>query len=202
MSWKESFVEAFDVFGPASLFVFSFTEAIIQPIPPDLVYIPMLVNASGNVPLVMWLWLVVTTSSVLGCLVGYFIGQRWGSKLVIRFGQEKHLIKLRQLTERYGSFGIFLAAISPIPYKVFGWMAGMAEMPKRPFLIAGFIGRGSRFGFEAILIGLYGQRAFDGIMWVLDHELLLAVVMIAVLVFVWLAYRWWASLDPDATSHA
>ena len=195
-------MEAFDVFGPASLAVFSFTEAIIQPIPPDLVYIPMLVNASGNVPLVVWLWLVVTVSSVLGCLVGYFIGQRWGSKLMVRFGQEKHLTKLRQLTERYGSFGIFLAAISPIPYKVFGWMAGMAEMPKRPFLIAGLIGRGCRFGFEAILIGLYGQRAFDAIMWVLDNELLLAVALIAILGVVWLAYRGWDGLDADAPSHA
>jgi undecaprenyl-diphosphatase len=202
MSWKESFMEAFDVFGPASLAVFSFTEAIIQPIPPDLVYIPMLVNASGNVPLVVWLWLVVTVSSVLGCLVGYFIGRRWGSKLMVRFGQEKHLTKLRQLTERYGSFGIFLAAISPIPYKVFGWMAGMAEMPKRPFLIAGLIGRGCRFGFEAILIGLYGQRAFDAIMWVLDNELLLAVALIAILGLVWLAYRWWDGLEADAPSHA
>ena len=195
-------MEAFEVFGPASLAVFSFTEAIIQPIPPDLVYIPMLVNATGNVPLVVWLWLVVTVSSVLGCLVGYFIGQRWGSKLMVRFGQEKHLTKLRQLTERYGSFGIFLAAISPIPYKVFGWMAGMAEMPKRPFLIAGLIGRGCRFGFEAILIGLYGQRAFDAIMWVLDNELLLAVALIAILGVVWLAYRWWDGLDADAPSHA
>jgi undecaprenyl-diphosphatase len=121
---------------------------------------------------------------------------------MVRFGQERHLIKLRQLTERYGSFGIFLAAISPIPYKVFGWMAGMAEMPKRPFLIAGLIGRGCRFGFEAILIGLYGQRALDAIMWVLDNELLLAVALIAILGVVWLAYRWWDGLDADAPSHA
>ena len=78
----------------------------------------------------------------------------------------------------------------------------MAEMPKRPFIIAGFIGRGCRFGFEAILIGLYGQRAFDGIMWVLDNELLLAVVLIVILTLVWFAYRWWVNLDADAPSHA
>ena len=190
-------MEAFDVFGPASLFVFSFTEAIIQPIPPDLVYIPMLVNASGNVPLVMWLWLVVTTSSVLGCLVGYFIGQRWGSKLVIRFGQEKHLIKLRQLTERYGSFGIFLAAISPIPYKVFGWMAGMGQMAKKPFIIAGFLGRSLRFGLEAILIGLYGDAALDAMMWFLDNEILLAVVCILGILLAWYAWQWWSNIGED-----
>ena len=48
MSWKDTILEAFEVFGPASLFVLSFTEAIVQPIPPDLLYIPMLVNAMGD----------------------------------------------------------------------------------------------------------------------------------------------------------
>ena len=61
MSWKDTILEAFDVFGPASLFLLSFTEAIIQPIPPDLLYIPMLVNAMGNLPLVVWLWFTVSS---------------------------------------------------------------------------------------------------------------------------------------------
>ena len=100
MSWKDTILEAFDVFGPASLFVLSFTEAIVQPIPPDLLYIPMLVNAMGDTPLVVWLWLVVTVASVLGSLVGYWIGQRWGTSLMKRFGQEKHLTKLEQNEEQ------------------------------------------------------------------------------------------------------
>ena len=164
MSWKDTVLEAFDVFGPASLFVLSFTEAIVQPIPPDLLYIPMLANAMGNAPLVVWLWLVVTVSSVLGSLVGYWIGQRWGTSLMHRFGQERHLVKLEHLTERYGALGIFIAAFSPIPYKVLGWMAGMGHMAKRPFVLAGLLGRGLRFGLEAVLIGLYGAKARDVIM--------------------------------------
>ena len=58
MSWQTSILEAFEVFGPASLFILSFTEAILQPVPPDLLYIPMLVNAMGDTPMVFWLWLV------------------------------------------------------------------------------------------------------------------------------------------------
>ena len=71
MSWKANILDAFEVFGPASLFVLSFTEAIVQPIPPDVMYIPMLANAAGDVPLVVWLWFTVTVASVLGSLVGY-----------------------------------------------------------------------------------------------------------------------------------
>ena len=38
----------------------SFTEAIIQPIPPDLVYLPMLYDAMDNTPLVIWYFLITT----------------------------------------------------------------------------------------------------------------------------------------------
>ena len=202
MSWKETILEAFEVFGPASLFLLSFTEAIIQPIPPDLLYIPMLVNAMGDTPLVVWLWLVVTVASVLGSLVGYFIGQRWGTPLLIRFGQEKHLAKLEMLTERYGTMGIFIAAFSPIPYKVLGWVAGMGHMAKKPFLIAGFVGRSLRFGLEAVLIGLYGDDAYAAMMWFLDNEILLAVALIVTGGLLVVAWRWWSGLDEQAPSAA
>ena len=198
MSWKDTILEAFEVFGPASLFVLSFTEAIVQPIPPDLLYIPMLVNAMGDTPLVVWLWLVVTVASVLGSLVGYWIGERWGTSLMKRFGQEKHLAKLEHLTATYGTLGIFIAAVSPIPYKVLGWMAGMGHMATKPFIVAGLLGRSLRFGLEAVLIGLYGERALEAIMWVLDNEILLAVVMIVSLGGAWLAWRWWSDLGPQA----
>lgn len=201
MSWKESILEAFEMFGPASLFLLSFTEAIVQPIPPDLMYIPMLVNATGDVPLVVWLWMTVTVASVLGSLVGYWIGERWGTSLMTRFGMERHLSKLESLTERYGTAGMFIAAFSPIPYKVLGWVAGMGHMAKKPFVLAGVAGRGLRFGLEAVLIGLYGQQALDTLMWFLDNEILLAVLLLvagALLAAVWL---WWTSLEEAPTAH-
>ena len=95
MSWKESILELFDVFGPASLAVISATEAIIQPVPPDVVYIPMLLNNIGQTEVVIGLWLVITLSSVFGSLIGYWIGQKWGRSLVTRFGAEAHVQKLR-----------------------------------------------------------------------------------------------------------
>ena len=58
MAWKEAIVDAFDVFGPASLAMVSLTEAIIQPVPPDVVYIPLLLNEMGNLNVVVWLWLL------------------------------------------------------------------------------------------------------------------------------------------------
>ena len=146
MSWKDSVIEWFDGFGWLSLAALSLTEAIIQPVPPDLLFLPMLVNASGDTNMVLWLWIVITVSSVLGSIVGYWMGKKWGRNLFNRFKGEKHLTKIEALTTKYGTAGVFIAAFSPIPYKVFGWAAGMGEMRMKPFVLAGLFGRGLRFG--------------------------------------------------------
>ncbi|RPG68535.1 MAG: DedA family protein [Euryarchaeota archaeon TMED99] len=198
MSWKETILDFFEIFGPASLAVLSFTESIIQPIPPDLLYIPMLAETIGNTPLVIWLWLTVTLSSVAGSLVGYWIGKRWGRSFVSRFSKQAHLDKIEALTLKYGTFGIFIAAFSPIPYKVFGWVAGMGEMDKKPFLLAGLFGRGLRFGLEAVLIGIYGNAAIDALNWFLDNEILLGLVMILASITLWLSWKWWSNIELES----
>jgi len=201
MSWKEAIVEWFDGFGSLSLGAMSFTEAIIQPVPPDLLFLPMLVNAQGDSALVVWLWGVITITSVLGSLVGYYIGKKWGRDLFNRFEAEKHLQKIEALTLRYGTAGIFIAAFSPIPYKVFGWAAGMGEMKIKPFVIAGLLGRGLRFGLEAILVGMYGNKALDALWWLLDREMLIGVLLIISAGLMWLVIRWWNDLAVDPNIH-
>ena len=177
----------------------SFTEAIIQPLPPDLVYLPMLYDAMDNKPLVFWYFVVVTLTSVAGSYVGYLLGQRWGRQLLDRFAKPKHVTKLEALTTKYGTIGIFIAAVSPIPYKVFGWVAGMGELDKRSFIIAGLFGRGLRFGMEALLIGIYGKTALDAMNTFLDNEILIAVVMIIAIVILYFIWQWWSNLGKEAT---
>ena len=199
MSWKDSVIDWFDGFGWLSLAALSFTEAIIQPVPPDLLFLPMLVNASGDSNMVLWLWIVITVTSVLGSIIGYWVGRKWGRSLFNRFKGEKHLRKIESLTTRYGTVGVFIAAFSPIPYKVFGWAAGMGEMKMKPFIIAGLFGRGLRFGLEALLVGIYGNKAVEGLEWLLDREVLIGIVIILLCGVAWLLLRWWneLSIDPN-----
>ena len=201
MSWKESIVDWFDGFGWISLAAMSFTEAIIQPVPPDLLFLPMLVAAEGDAALIFWLWIVVAVSSVLGSIIGYWVGRKWGRSVFIRFKAERHLEKIEALTIRYGTAGTFIAAFSPIPYKVFGWAAGMGEMKMKPFIIAGLLGRGLRFGLEALLIGIYGQKALDAIWWLLDREVLIGAALIITIGLAWVGIRWWNGLAVDPNIH-
>ena len=62
--------------GPLALALLSFTEAIIQPIPPDVLFLPMAYDARDNEALLIWLWLVVTVSSVFGAVIGHALGEK------------------------------------------------------------------------------------------------------------------------------
>ena len=201
MSWYSGVLDfILERTNSAVLGLVSFTEAIIQPLPPDLVYLPMLYDAMDNKPLVFWYFLIVTISSVAGSYIGDLIGQRWGRQLLNRFAKQKHVSKLEALTTKYGTAGIFIAAFSPIPYKVFGWVAGMGEMDKRSFILAGLFGRGLRFGLEALLIGIYGKKALDAINTFLDNEILIAIGMIVTITVAYFVWQWWSNLDNNTNS--
>ena len=187
MIGEDFILEFFNQFGPFALALLSFTEAIIQPIPPDVMFLPMAYDERNSVNMLLWLWFIVTFASVLGAMVGHTLGRLYGTKLLARFGKPHHRQRLEFLFERYGTWGMFIAAVSPLPYKVFGWIAGASDMKMRPFVIAGIFGRGLRFGLEAILIYLYGDTAMDAATWLLDHELIMAIVLILVLGLI----AWW-----------
>ena len=198
MIGEELILDFFNQFGPFALALLSFTEAIIQPIPPDVMFLPMAYDERDNTAMLLWLWFIVTFASVLGAVIGHALGKRFGTKLLDRFGKPQHRERLEYLFERYGTWGMFIAAVSPLPYKVFGWIAGASDMKLRPFVIAGIFGRGLRFGIEAVLIYLYGDAAMDAVVWLLDHEILMAVLLLAILA----AGAWWFNKKNPSNSNA
>jgi len=147
-----------------------------------VLFLPMAYEARDNGGLLIWLWLVVTVSSVLGAIIGHALGKRYGTRLIDKFGKRHHRQQLENMFERYGTLGMFIAAVSPLPYKVFGWMAGASDMKLGPFIIAGIFGRGLRFGLEALFILIYGDSAMRAAEWVLERELLMGVILVIILV--------------------
>jgi undecaprenyl-diphosphatase len=187
MIGEQFILDFFNQFGHFSLALLSFTEAIIQPIPPDIMFLPMAYEERDSTSMLLWLWFIVTFSSVLGAVVGHTIGKRYGTKLLDRFGKPQHRERLEFLFDKYGTWGMFIAAVSPLPYKVFGWIAGASNMKLQPFIIAGIFGRGMRFGLEAVLIYFYGDVALDAVTWLLDHELIMGIGLLGLIAGV----LWW-----------
>ena len=75
MIGEDLILDFFNLFGPFALALLSFTEAIIQPIPPDLMFLPMAYDERNSVAMLLWLWFIVTFASVLGAVVGHALGE-------------------------------------------------------------------------------------------------------------------------------
>ena len=183
-------------FGLIGLALVSFTESVIQPVPPDLLVIPMSMDAASAMELLA-IFLVATISSVLGSLGGYALGLYAGRPIIGRFARPSLSMKLDEILLRYGDAGVFVAAVSPIPYKLLAWTAGAGRMDLKPFVLAGIFGRGIRFGLQVLLIGVWG----DEFMKHLDNPLFwILVCLFSFAAFIPLN-KWWRGLDNKSADH-
>ncbi|CAA6817531.1 MAG: FIG139438: lipoprotein B [uncultured Sulfurovum sp.] len=134
----------------------SFAESSFFPIPPDVMLAPM----SLAKPDKAWKYAFLTTiTSVLGGILGYFIG-------VFAFDFIEPILHSRGYLDRFelakswfeswGFWAILLAGFSPIPYKVFTIASGVVGMAFLPFVIASLLGRGLRFFMVAGLMAWGG----------------------------------------------
>ena len=179
------------------LVVNSFTEAIFNPVPPD----PLLIAMSflhQNLALVYAA--LVTAASVLGALVGHWLGQRYGRPLILKFISEKKVDRVEQLFQSYGMWVILVAAFTPIPYKVFAVTAGVMELDRRTFLVASIVGRGARFFLLGGLIFFFGQSIQGFLESRFEEVTIFFSVLLIVAVVVGYFYLRWRRAKEAAAS--
>ena len=183
-------------FGLVGLAVVSATEAALQPVPPDLLVIPMSLDANSEFELLA-IFLVATLFSVIGSLGGYGIGLYAGRPAIEKIAKSSLSRKLDELIARYGDAGVFIAAVSPIPYKLLAWMAGAGRMEIRTFIAAGIFGRSIRFVMEVLIVGYWGEEFVQ----MLKEPLFWIVVgVFSIVIFVPLN-NWWNGLDKPVEEH-
>ncbi|MET0026801.1 MAG: YqaA family protein [Candidatus Thiodiazotropha sp.] len=144
--------------APRYLAGLSFAESSFFPIPPDVMLAPM----SMAEPHRAWYYAALTTlASVLGGLLGYFIGvfaMDFVEPWLHDWGYWDAYQQAQSWFDRWGFWAVFLAGFSPIPYKIFTISAGVVSMALVPFLIASAVGRGARFFLVAMLMAWGGPR--------------------------------------------
>jgi len=188
----DSTIEWADGLGYLGLAILTSTEAALQPIPPDPLVWNMILDAENGF-VVATVVMIATISSVLGALAGYAIGMYGGGWLLERFVSQSTITRLNVLVDRYGSAGIFIAAVSPIPYKALAWIAGAGRMDLRLFVAAGIVGRGLRFGIPGALLGIYGE-SMKSSMTGFEGAMVFSLASIIGLIIVIPAARWWKGL--------
>jgi len=179
----EPLILFFQNYGTIGLFFVSFIESFISPILPDLLLIPMALAAPEQA---IYYAVIATIASVLGGIIGYFIGDRLGLPVLQKYAPAKHVETIHNWLEKYGGWAIFFAAMAPIPYKFISISAGVFRINMFVFLLASLLGRGKRFLLEGFLIFYYGPQAVELIKKYSNNFIIgfVAVVVIGVIAII------------------
>ena len=175
-------------YGVPALFVLAFAESSFFPLPPDLLLIALAVSLPKRA---FWFALVCLVGSVTGAFLGYGIGyfgwEAVGRPLVDFYDGHETMAWIKTQYDTYGFWGVFIAALTPIPYKVFTIASGMFHFHLGEFTLASILGRGMRFFTVSTLIYFFGpairrfiERRFN----------LMVIIFTVVLVGGFLAVKW------------
>ncbi len=141
-----------------ALFLLAFAESSFFPIPPDV----LLITLAISIPKKAFKYaLICMIGSVIGGVLGYAIGlygyETVGKPIVDFYHGQEVMELIRTKYEQHGFLGILIAAITPIPYKVFTIASGVFKFDFWLFTLASIIGRSTRFFIVAALIWKFGS---------------------------------------------
>ena len=140
----------------------SFIESSFFPIPPDVMVIPMVISKKSDF---IKIFLIATIFSVLGGILGYFIGALFfdlGMQIMSFYGYEDKLANFKNnLINTNGFYAwlgiLFLAGFTPLPYKVFTIASGLIGFNIIIFILISFFSRGLRFFIVSYLSYKFGD---------------------------------------------
>ena len=134
----------------------SFIESSFFPIPPDVMIIPMVIAKKKEF---IKIFLIASIFSVLGGVLGYFIGYLFFdlAMYVIEFYNYEDKVNDLKLNMSKGNGFLawlsilFLAGFTPLPYKAFTIASGLIAFNLPVFIIVSLISRSLRFFIVAFL---------------------------------------------------
>ena len=140
----------------------SFIESSFFPIPPDVMVIPMVISKKNDF---IKIFLISTIFSVLGGILGYFIGAFFfdvSMQIMSFYGYEDKLTDFKNnLINSEGFYAwlgiLFLAGFTPLPYKVFTIASGLISFNILIFIFISLISRGLRFFIVSYLSFKFGD---------------------------------------------
>ncbi len=180
--------------APYALFFIAIIEAIVFPIPPDVILIGLVLARPK------WAWFdatVCTVGSVIGGVLGYMIGYyyfdllaepvlNWACQYKELYCPDVFLKDIGTTFEEWGVGIVLMASVSIFPYKLITLTAGLVEMNLPAFMIASFFGRGLRFFIIAALLYKYGAAARHFI----EKHLIMVFTVLCVLVLAFFTFRY------------
>ncbi len=170
-------IEELIILGTIALAALS--EAIFFPVPPDV----FLIYYSYVNPELWFLYATISTIfSISGGFLGYEIGKIFHERIKKMVGVE-NVKKVQDIYKKYGSYGIFIAGLSPIPYKIFTLSSGILKYNFKEFIFYSFFSRALRFYAISYITAEYGKEVVES--YINDPVLMaLTIILAIILVFI------------------
>jgi len=152
-------------FGMLALIILAITEPICVPIPADVMVVGL---CFGKPKRSLRYGLTCAFFSVLGGTIAFSLGLAIGPERVVSFFEQISLGPIHlgdrvqqalELYRRFDFWAIAISALTPVPYMIFSWVGGMAEVSLLKFVGISLVFRTMRFGGEAVLFYFLGLRA-------------------------------------------
>lgn len=143
--------------APAVLFGVSIAEALILPIPKEVMMVPMIAAQPAR----WWrLGVIATLGSAIGGAIGWLIGYALydavGAPIIGFYGLAAAEAEVRALYADHGWLVVFIAVATPIPDEIVTITAGMVGMPLWSFVAAYLIARAIRHLAVAYVAARFG----------------------------------------------
>ena len=176
-------------FGILALILLALTEPICVPVPADVLVIGMCL---GKPKRSIRYGLICSFFSVLGGTIAFSLGLAIGGENVVSFFEQMsfgpiHLgdkaQKALELYQRYDFWAIAISALTPVPYMLFSWVGGMAEVSLLKFVGISVVFRTMRFGGEALLFYFLGERARRLIEKYFNTATVIVIILLALLAY-------------------
>jgi membrane protein YqaA with SNARE-associated domain len=145
--------------APLLLFLLSFFEAIVFPVPPEVMLAPMSLAQPRRA---FWFATLSLAGSMMGMFIGYAIGYyalEAAMPYIESMGFADSFESIKQQAAENGFWLLLIAGFTPVPFKIFTLASGAVGMPLLPFFFGALIGRGKRVFLVAAAIRLGGERA-------------------------------------------
>src|SRR4051794_20223811 len=179
--------------GYAAVAIFVGAEASGVPVPGETALIGAAVLASQGELSIEIVIAIAAAAAIVGDNIGYMLGARFGRRLMERPGrtQERRLEALsrgEQLFDRHGPKAVFLGRWIALLRIWAAWLAGMASMRWRSFLLWNALG-GICWALFFGLLGYFGGEAVAELAARVGVGVAIAVGAAAVAVWVVLHHR-------------
>jgi membrane protein YqaA with SNARE-associated domain len=177
----QAVIDFLEDYGPWGLFVHSFLDAVIFPIPAFFLQVSLSILNPSNA---LWLATFGYIACLLGTPVGYLIGKVMGKSVLYRFLKTEWIDAATSRFQKNGEAAILIGSFTPIPFKVFTILSGCLNFPLWRLIGYAALGRAVKFYAVGALFYFYGRAAESMVKDVSLYIFIGGVPLIALFLFI------------------